>query len=294
MNISQIRHFLKLTESLNFTAAARATGVTQPTLTRSIQRLEDQLGGRLLYRDGKDTRLTALGMAVRDEFEAILRAEERIHGIARDSRDGHLEKLSLGIVSSIAPMRFARFIRRAMEHLPMSEVILHPINRGSGIQLVLAGTLDGCFIGEMPERNSKLDDIVLFKERLLLACAKGHRFAAMDVIPPRELAGEIYIDRLNCEFREQVIAFLDDRGGLPTPRLRSEREDWLQEVVANGGGVCMLPEFSQIANGIVLRPLAGLDLAREINFISVSGSGNSKVLQDFRRLLGREDWSQPM
>ena len=91
MNISQIRHFLKLVESLNFTAAARASGVTQPTLTRSIQRLEEQLGGRLLYRDGKDTRLTSLGMAVRDEFEAILRSEERIQGIARENRDGYLD-----------------------------------------------------------------------------------------------------------------------------------------------------------------------------------------------------------
>ena len=89
MNISQIRHFLKLVESLNFTAAARASGVTQPTLTRSIQRLEEQLGGRLLYRDGKDTRLTSLGMAVRDEFEAILRSEERIQGIARENRAQH-------------------------------------------------------------------------------------------------------------------------------------------------------------------------------------------------------------
>ena len=109
MNISQIRHFLKLVESLNFTAAARASGVTQPTLTRSIQRLEEQLGGRLLYRDGKDTRLTSLGMAVRDEFEAILRSEERIQGIARENRDGYLDKLSLGIVSSVAPMILPRF-----------------------------------------------------------------------------------------------------------------------------------------------------------------------------------------
>ena len=147
MNISQIRHFLKLVESLNFTAAARASGVTQPTLTRSIQRLEEQLGGRLLYRDGKDTRLTSLGMAVRDEFEAILRSEERIQGIARENRDGYLDKLSLGIVSSVAPMRFARFMSRTLERLPMSEVVLHPISRGSGIELVLAGTLDGCIIG---------------------------------------------------------------------------------------------------------------------------------------------------
>lgn len=292
MNVVQIRHFLKLAESLNFTAAARASRVTQPTLTRSIQRLEEQLGGRLLYRDGKDTRLTSLGMAIRDEFETILRAEERIQDIARENRDGHLEKLSLGIVSSVAPMRFARFMSRALDQLPMSEVVLHPISRGSGIELVLAGTLDGCIIGEMPERNAKLDTVVLFRERLLLACGKSHRFAQMEQIPPAELAGETYVDRLNCEFRERVIEFLSEANGVPAPRLRSEREDWLQEVVALGGGVCMLPEHSRISADIVLRPVEGLSLGRDITFVSVSGSGNSQVLLNFRRLLAKEDWSQ--
>ena len=292
MNISQIRHFLELAESLNFTSAARASGVTQPTLTRSIQRLEEQLGGRLLYRDGKDTRLTALGMAVRDEFEAILRSEERIHGIARDSRDGHLDKLSIGIVSSIAPIRFARFVRRVLEQLPMAEVVLHPIGRTSGIELVLAGTLDGCIIGEMPERNDKLDAIPLFTERLLLGCGAEHRFAQMDIVPPHELANETYIDRLNCEFRERVTKFLEARGSLPAARLRSEREDWLQEVVASVGGICMLPEHSRIAANMLVRPVEGLELSREVSFVSVSGSGNSKVLQDFRRMLAREDWDR--
>lgn len=292
MNISQIRHFLELAESLNFTSAARASGVTQPTLTRSIQRLEEQLGGRLLYRDGKDTRLTALGMAVRDEFEAILRSEERIHGIARDSRDGHLDKLSIGIVSSIAPIRFARFIRRVLEQLPMAEVVMHPISRSSGIELVLAGTLDGCIIGEMPERNDKLDAIPLFAERLLLGCGAEHRFAQMDIVPPHELANETYIDRLNCEFRERVTKFLEAKGSLPAARLRSEREDWLQEVVASGGGICMLPEHSRIAANMLVRPVEGLELSREVSFVSVSGSGNSKVLQDFRRMLAREDWDR--
>lgn len=290
MNIVQIRHFLALAETLNFTAAARSTGVTQPTLTRSIQRLEQQLGGQLLYRDGKDTRLTALGMALRDEFEAILSAEDRIRGIARDSHHGHLDKLSIGIVSSVAPMRFARFVRKAMDLLPMSEVILHPISRGSGIGLVLAGTLDGCIVGEVPDRHAKLDVIPLFDERLLLACAPNHRLAKKDQIEPQDLSHETYVDRLNCEFREQVVDYLEAKDSFPRARLRSEREDWLQEVVSTGGGVCMLPEHSKISTDIVLKPLVGLDLKREITFVSVSGSGNSKVLLDFRRLLTKENW----
>ena len=293
MNIAQIRHFLKLAESLNFTQAARESGVTQPTLTRSIQRLEEQLGGQLLFRDGKDTRLTALGMAVRTEFEAILRSEEKVHSIALSNRIGNLEKLSLGIVSSITPMELSPFIKRAMTEIASTEVIIHPISKMSGIELVLAGTLDGCFVGEEPENNLKLSVIDLYEERLMLACGPEHRFTEMNSVAPEELAGEIYIDRLNCEFRDQVIAFLDKRASVPLPRLRSEREDWLQEVVAGNCGVCMLPEFSVISPRLQLRPLEGIDLRRTIRFVSVSGSGTSMVLQEFRKLLQSQQWGNP-
>ena len=60
-DFNQIRYFLNLADTLNFTEAAMRSGVSQPTLTRAIQRLEQELGGTLVYRDGKDSRLTALG-----------------------------------------------------------------------------------------------------------------------------------------------------------------------------------------------------------------------------------------
>jgi DNA-binding transcriptional LysR family regulator len=68
MELNQIRYFLNLADTLNFTEAAVRSGVSQPTLTRAIQRLEQELGGTLVYRDGKDSRLTALGRDVRSEF----------------------------------------------------------------------------------------------------------------------------------------------------------------------------------------------------------------------------------
>ena len=290
MNIDQIRQFLYLTESLNFTQAAKQSGVTQPTLSRSIQRLEEQLGGRLLFRDGKDTRLTALGMAVEAEFRQILRSEEKVREMALENRHGSLEKLNLGIVSSIAPRRLSKLVVRAMDMLPSSEVILHPINQTNGIELVLSGMLDGCFVGQEPDAHHKLSTIDLFEERLMLACGKGHRLAQYKKVPANELAQETYIDRLNCEFRARVLEILTDTMNLPLPRLRSEREDWLQEAVSGCGGITFLPEHSVISEGLVLRPVDGIELSRKIYFVSVSGSGTSMVLQDFRKLLASVNW----
>ncbi|RVI81577.1 helix-turn-helix domain-containing protein, partial [Sinorhizobium meliloti] len=71
MDINQVRYFLNLAETLNFTEAARRSGVSQPSLTRAIQRLEEALGSPLIYRDGKDSRLTALARDVQAEFMRI-------------------------------------------------------------------------------------------------------------------------------------------------------------------------------------------------------------------------------
>jgi DNA-binding transcriptional LysR family regulator len=64
MELFQVRYFLALSKTLNFTRAAEACNVTQPALTRAIQRLEEELGGALLYRERSLTQLTELGKVI--------------------------------------------------------------------------------------------------------------------------------------------------------------------------------------------------------------------------------------
>ena len=71
MELNQVEYFVNLAETLNFTTAARLSGVSQPCLTRAIRRLEEELGGPLIYRDGKNSRLTALGQAIELDFEQV-------------------------------------------------------------------------------------------------------------------------------------------------------------------------------------------------------------------------------
>ena len=64
MELFQVRYFLAWLRTLNFTRAAEACGVSQPALTRAIQRLEEELGGPLLHRERNLTQLSALGRAM--------------------------------------------------------------------------------------------------------------------------------------------------------------------------------------------------------------------------------------
>ena len=74
MEMQHIRYFLALCEERNFTRAAARCGVAQPSLTRAIKRLEQELGGALFRRSRKTTELTGLGRAVRPQIAEIARA----------------------------------------------------------------------------------------------------------------------------------------------------------------------------------------------------------------------------
>lgn len=293
MDLSQIKYFLNLAETLNFTEAARLSGVTQPTLTRAIQRLEDELGGALIHRDGKDTRLTALGRDIREEFAEIARTERRILASVENRVRGKRETLNIGLTHSLSPNRISGFLTHALSQMRMLEIVLHPIAQEQAANLVLAGTLDGAFVSDAPKGNPKLALLNLFEERLHLACGERHRLAKYDSVPVAELAGESYIDRLNCEFRERATEHLMSEDVVMRPRLRSAREDWVQQAVADGAGICFLSEFSAIVPGLALRPVGGLDLSRQVSFVSVSGLGNQVALRQVRMMLENHEWALP-
>jgi DNA-binding transcriptional LysR family regulator len=291
MEFNQIRYFLNLAETLSFTEAAMRSGVSQPTLTRAIQRLEQELGGTLVYRDGKDSRLTALGRDVRSEFAAIAEREQRVRALSLDRVRGRRETLTLGVVHTIAPALITGFAAHALRQLPMLELVLQPITREEGIERLLSGQIDGCFCSEPIAGNTKIATVEMFRERLLLAMAQAHTLASQASISLSDLSEQPYLDRLHCEFRTRVNDHLRERAIVMIPRLRSEREDLIQQAVAEGAGVCMLPERSAIVSGLTLRPVETLNLSRMIAFQSISGSGTAAALRQLRMLIERFVWS---
>ena len=224
MELNQIRYFLNLADTLNFTEAAMRSGVSQPTLTRAIQRLEQELGGTLVYRDGKDSRLTALGRDVRSEFAEIAEREQRIRAISLTRVRGRRETLTLGIVNTIAPALITGFVSHALRQMPMLELVLQPTTRDEGLERLLGGQIDGCFCTDPTAGSSKIATVELFRERLLLAMAQGHNLASQGSVSLVELSEQPYLDRLQCEFRARVHNHLHERAIIMIPRLRSERE----------------------------------------------------------------------
>ena len=84
MRLQQIRYFLAPANTLNFTRAAEECNVTQSALSKSVQRLERELGGQLIYRERQFTQLTGLGKEVLPMLERALACAEGVHRKAQE------------------------------------------------------------------------------------------------------------------------------------------------------------------------------------------------------------------
>jgi DNA-binding transcriptional LysR family regulator len=290
VDLQQVRYFLNLADTLNFSRAAELSQVKQPAITKAIQKLEDELGGPLIYRDGKDTRLSELGRNLRAEFEKIVASEMRVRELAEQVVNEDRSSLTIGVANTIGPERIGRFLASFAKEMPQLEIVVDSVNPKHANDLVLSGALDACFCVEGNSTNPKLQFVELYPERLLLATNSDHRFAEMSDIPPTEMSKENYIDRIGCEFRRQVADYFMDHNVLMRPQLRSDREDWVQDAIASGLGVAMIPEYSVLNRTLRLTPVKGMELSRKVHFIAVFGSASAPAARRLLEAVKKHSW----
>ncbi|MFQ5973303.1 MAG: LysR family transcriptional regulator [Alphaproteobacteria bacterium] len=290
MEMHQIRYFLVAAETLNFTRAAEQCNVSQPALTRAIQQLEHELGGPLFRRERRHTHLTDLGKLMRDHLvtlqEQARAAKEAAHRLL------NLEKapLSLGVMCTVGPQRLMGFLARFQAENPGVEVTLHETTPNKLTERLLAGELDVAVLGLPTELHERFDTKLLFRERMVITFAPGHRFESMKRVRFSDLTGENYLDRLSCEFRSSFFTILSDGGIELKVSYRSEREDWIQQMVLAGMGVCLMPEHSIAQPGLLFRPIIEPELSRDVQLVTVAGRQYSPALKSFVREARAHPW----
>jgi len=279
VDLKQIRYFLSLAETLNFTEAAELNNVSQPALTKAIRRLEEEVGGPLIHRDGKHTRLSELGRKLLAEFEAIRDSEERALKLAISHVVEGETTIRLGIASTLGPRPFGRLLNSFLEDNLAVRITLHPVAAASTDEQILSGMLDACLCVNAGPPNEKIRKTNLYAEQLYAAMAEDHPLAKRSVITLDDFVEYPYLDRLNCEFRPSFVEEIQRQGYRVRTILQSQREDWIQQLVKSGKSVTTLPQFSNVVPGLVLRSISNVDLGRTVSLTSVLGSTGNSALQ---------------
>ena len=270
MEMHEVRYFLAACETLNFHRAADRCHVTQPALTRAIQKLEGELGSQLFSRNKGVVQLTEFGRMMRPHLQDVLGRTDHARGMARRFLKLEGAPLTLGVMCTIGPVLFVGFLNAFREKHPGIEVTVVEGVPARLSELLLNGSLDVALMAQPDAFDERLKAVPVYRERFGLAFPAGHPFEERNTLHVTDVRNETYLSRVNCEYRDYLIELCGEYGVGFQRGFRSEREDWIMTMVAAGMGICFLPEYSAIHPGIRHRLVANPDVVRTVSVVSVA------------------------
>ena len=167
MEMQQVRYFLSVARVLNFTRAAEECNVTQPALTRAIKQLEDELGGDLIRREGRNTHLTDLGNRMQPFLQQCYESAQTAKLLATKIKKGEVPTLSLAVSRTLDLVHLMRSLSEMHRSFPGLQLKLR---RGTGAQIAAMlknGEVDLAVGGPMGESWDRLETWPMFSEAWL-------------------------------------------------------------------------------------------------------------------------------
>ena len=291
MEMHQVRYFLSVAQELNFSRAAEKCNVSQPSLSRAIQQLEGELGGQLFRREHHLTHLTDLGQMVRPHLETVYNAAGKAKRLSQEITQLKRVPLKLGIMSTISPEEIVDLIAALKTRYEGLELRLCDANARDLRDRLLAGDLEAVIYALPGEEMDEQTHVMpLFSEQMVIAVHQGHRLAKERAFPAKELDGECYIHRMNCEFAGYADHILMEKGVTCTPTYWSERDDWTMAMVAAGLGFAFMPANAVKHAGVVALPVVEPEFWRKVNLVTVRGRPYSPGVGALVREAMRKKW----
>ena len=286
MELHQLRYFLAVARTKNFSRAAEQCHVAQPSLSQQIMKLEDELGERLFERTKREVSLTPAGDLLRVHAERVLQEVELARDGVREFRGLVRGRVVLGVLPTVAPYFLPQRLRAFSSRFPAVEVVVHEDTTDQLAAAVLAKEVDLALVS-LPVERVGLAAEEFFDEKLLVALPAGHALAKRPRLTFDDLEREAFIlmKEGHC-LSGQALQFCRINGFAPQISFRSAQIETVLAFVAKGWGVSVVPEMActRPMRGVRFRTLAGM--TRSIGIIHRMArplSHASRALVDFLR-----------
>ena len=283
MEIEQLRHFLKVADTQNFTRAAEEVGLSQPALSRSISKLEDSLGQPVFERQSRKVVLTEAGLVLKTRAEQILLIVEDTK--AEISDDGESGRLRIAAIPTIAPYFLPRLLRGFAEEFPKALITVQEDTTDNLTKRCTQGEIDLAILA-LPITAKYLEVESLFREELLLVLANDHPLAKKkqiqlaDIEPlPFVLLGEAH-----C-LSDNIETFCRQQSFNPVSVERTSQLATVQELVSLNHGVSMVPAMaveSDDSKRRLYRSVSGEKPTRTIAMVWNPYRFQSRLLEKFK------------
>ena len=250
MTLTELRYIVAVAREKHFGRAAEACFVSQPTLSVSIKKLEEELDVRIFERGTSEISVTPLGDEIVRQAQSVIEQAAAIKEIAKRGKDPATGPLRLGVIYTIGPYLLPDLVRLAIERMPQMPLILQENFTVKLLEMLRTGDLD-CAIMAEPFPDTGLAVAPLYDEPFMAAVPKAHALARRKSVSTDELQREtmLLLGTGHC-FRDHVLEvcpeyarFSSDAEGIRKTFEGSSLET-IKYMVASGMGVTVVPRLS--------------------------------------------------
>jgi LysR family hca operon transcriptional activator len=262
VELRHLRYFVAVAEAGSLTVAAQQMlHTSQPSLSRQIRDLEDEVGTPLLTRRARGIDLTPAGRAFLDHARAVLSQVEAASEAARRIAYPIKPCFTMGFLTGHELTWMPEALRILRDELPNIDVMISSQYSPLLADGLVKGKIDAAFLRRergVPELAYRL----LVKEPLTVILPGSHRLAALKSIAPRDLAGETFVIVSNTApvLRAVIEGYLKRSGIKITPAHEADHLAMGMSLIASTSGVGLLPAYAQklLPSSLTSRPLKGV------------------------------------
>jgi DNA-binding transcriptional LysR family regulator len=292
MEMHQVRYFLAVARLLNFTRAAEECHVAQPSLTRAIKQLEEELGGELFRRERNLTHLSELGQRMLPLMQQCFDSAQAAKQVATSIKKGAISPLSIAVPVSVSIELVLPILKEIVRAIPGLNLKFMRGTSADVAEHLKKGSADVAVASRLPENWDRLETWSLFTEPYQLLVSPAHSFAARPSVDIAELRTERLICRPYCEDFQRGTEQLTSAGiDVPAAHNAGSDDDFVA-LLAAGLGVGFAPDSAATSSALARVPVKGFEMDRTVYVYAVAGRQRSVAASTLIKMLRAADWTQ--
>src|SRR5467141_4285877 len=261
MELRHFRYFVAVAEAGSLTVAAeQILHTSQPSLSRQIRDLEDEVGTQLLRRNARGIDLTPAGRAFLYHARSVLSQVEAAGEAARRSADPAKPCFTMGFLTGHELTWMPEALRILRDELPNIDVMISSQYSPLLADGLSKGKIDAAFL----RREKGVPDLAfrsLVKEPLMVVLPGDHRLASLQAISPKDLVGETFVTVSGTApvLRGVIDNYLKRSAIKITPAHEADHVTMGMSLIVSTRGVGLLPAYAQnfLPLSVTSRPLKG-------------------------------------
>jgi len=292
MEMHQVRYFLAVARTLNFTRAAEECNVAQPSLTRAIRQLEGELGGDLFRRERPQAQLTELGQRMLPLLKQCYESAISARSLATAIKKGELGSLRIALSRAIDPSLVTPHVIELGKLFEGLELKLLRGTSSEVLDYLKQGEVELGIAAKIGDEWERLDSWPLFTEEFQLIVHSMHPLAECTSVALDDLRTERLVVRTYCETTDELLDVLRARGFDITRFHEVSADGDLISLLEAGLGVALVPRSTQSPATLMRVAVDGVEIKRTVHLYGVAGRQRTPVASAMMKMLRAYDWSR--